>query len=869
MRSPIEELRHSRIRLVNAFSTGEVGTGFPESNTEAMDQYFRRSLQESKAGQILFREKRPFSVVALGGYGRKELCLHSDIDVMLLFGSKIPSYAKALSDELLLPLWDIGLDLGHSVRTVKDCLGLGAEDFEVLTSLMDARFICGDSQLFLSLVKELSGKLIRKKAPLFARWLQERDAIRMEAFGDASYLLEPDLKEGIGGLRDYHHILWQARAFFQLQVPRDLEYGGTLSHNEYWEMMDHLEFIWLVRNHLHQLSGRANDRLNFEYQERIAAKLGYRDREDHLGVELFMGRLHASMAFIKSLHRSFNTGHLSAAKTARDSRRAEITSDFFLHQGEIHFESATAILANPHLLVKIFERSAVSAHPISMEAKRLVKEFLHLVDDGFRESQQNIEGFLSMLREDRAHDALDQMDETGFLGRFIPEFGQIRDRVQFDAYHIFPVGRHVIQTLRYLKGLKREKNVIFLDVFSDIPDPEPLFLAGLLHDIGKTGKDHALRGVGIARNILRRFSYPRAAAEHILFLIRHHLLLAETATRRDLGDEKVVVQVARTIGTIERLKMLYLLTWADSLATGPRAWNEWIANLVQELFFKILHTLARGELATPAVERRARKIREEVESRMAEETRPSELDQFFEVMSPRYLINTEPRDMVQHIALARSLRDRLEQSEPNPFSLEARQDGTEGVWEVVFLAGDRPGLFANIAGVLALRNINILSAQIYTWRDGTAVDVFKVTSPLDTLHPEETWDKVRKDLEDLFLGRMSLPARLSQKASPSLLDHPRKPGRPPAVAIDNESSDFFTLIEVFADDRIGLLYTITNALFTLRLDIRIARVATKGDQIADIFYVRDIEGQKIVDEGRVREIRSTLLRELETRDKLE
>jgi [protein-PII] uridylyltransferase len=867
--SPIEELRQARIGLVHAFAAGKNGSGFLDSHTETMDHYFRRSLQESLTGRILFREKRPLAVVALGGYGRKELCLHSDIDVMILFGSKIPPQAKALTDELLLPMWDIGLDLGYSVRTAKDCLRLGAEDFEVLTSLMDARFLCGDSPLYLSLMKDLSAKVIRKKAPIFGRWLLERDAIRMETYGDASYLLEPDLKEGIGGLRDYHHILWLARAFHKLLAPRDLEYSGTLSHDEYREMMGHLDFIWLVRNHLHHLSGRANDRLNFEYQERIADKLGFRDEKHELGVEHFLGRLHASMAFIKSLHRSFNSSHLSTTGTARDPGPKELTAALVLSRGETHFQSATAIPSEPYILMEVFRRSADAGLSLSLDAKRLVKEFLYLVDDTFRCAHRPIADFLEIIRGDHACEALDQMDETGFLEAFIPEIGKVRDRVQFDAYHIYPVGRHMIQTLRYLKGLRKEKNLILLDVFSDIQEPASLFLAGLLHDVGKTGKDHAERGAVIARGILRRLSYFDRSAEDILFLIRHHLLLAETATRRDLDDEKIVVQVARTIGSVDRLKMLYLLTWADSMATGPRAWNEWIANLVQELFFKLLHILSMGELATPAAEEKTRKTRAEVESRMAGKISPSELNDFFEVMTPRYILNTEPREVARHIALAKAQKASRVAADAHPFSLEARQDESGGIWEVTFLAKDRPGLFADFTGVLALRNINILSAQIYTWRDGTAVDVFKVTSPLDMLHPEETWEKVRKDLAELFTGQMSLSELLAQKASPSLLETPKKPCRPPTVIIDNESSDFSTLIEVFADDRIGLLYTITNALHHLGLDIRIAKVATKGDQIADVFYVRNLEGQKVLDEGRVDEIRETLLRELETRNRPE
>jgi [protein-PII] uridylyltransferase len=326
-----------------------------------------------------------------------------------------------------------------------------------------------------------------------------------------------------------------------------------------------------------------------------------------------------------------------------------------------------------------------------------------------------------------------------------------------------------------------------------------------------------------------------------------------------LNDEKVSVQCARTIGSIERLKMLYLITWADSKATGPRAWNEWIDNLVQELFFKVLHILERNELATPHASESATHTRSQVQSLLAHRVAPHDLEGLFEVMSPRYLLNTAPRDIVRHIAMVRRLQDDAGNHDAAAFCLAAEADTAGGCWELTFLATDRPGLFSDLAGVLALRDINILSADIYTWRDGTVVDILKVSSPLDPLHPDETWARVKRDLRDVFNGILPLRHRVGQKAEPSILTSPNKPSRPPRVHVDNESSDFFTVIEVFADDRVGLLYLITRTLSDLRLDIRIAKIATKGDQIADVFYVRDLEGQRVWEEKKVREIQQALI----------
>ena len=859
MVSPAQELKESKTRLVSQFSEGGAISSFHEHYTEIMDQYFRRCLQESKVGPGLFKKGNPFAFVSVGGYGRMELCLHSDIDIIILFNSKIPPHAKELAEEVLYPLWDLGLDLGYGIRSLKDCVSLSKKDFEVLTSLLDARFLCGDSPLYLSLMQSIRKKVVSRKTVPVRRWLEDQNKVRMAMFGDASHLLEPDLKEGIGGLRDCHHMLWLARVFFELRVPRDLEYMGMLSHKEYQELEEHMGFILKARNRLHQLSGRRNDRLIFDYQEELAAKLGYKNKKGVLAVEQFMGDLHHAMGAIKALHQAFITNQLIPGKSTKRTRSTDICEGLHLQRDEVTFHSATAILSNPLLLMDIFEQSARLDQPISLEAKRLVKEFLYLVDGTYQGSERAAARFLGIMKAPNAHRALDQMFETGFLGAYIPEMDRIKDRVQFDSYHIYPVGRHLLETVRYLKTLALEKDLLLLDVFSDLSTPESMFLAGLFHDIGKIGKNHSKRGVTITRGILKRIGYENETTDDILFLIRHHLLLVETATRRDLNDEKVIVQCAYIVGNVERLKMLYLLTWADSRATGPRAWSEWIANLVQELFFKILHTLERGELATPNATRRAKHTLSRVRREMEKEMGSEDLENLFEIMSPRYLLETRPQDIVRHVGMFQALGKKTDKQDAEAFSLTSAENESEGWWEITFLGRDRPGLFSALSGVLALHNINILSAHIYTWRDGTALDRFIVTSPLDPIHSREIWEKIRTDLEMIFHGDLSLEQRLQQRARPSILTRSKKSFRRPDVLTDNDSSDFFTLIEVFASDRVGLLYEITRTLFELGLDVRIAKISTKADQIADVFYVRDLEGQKIEDETQLKEIRDTLL----------
>lgn len=858
-----EQLKDAREELLSNFERGKGSGSFMRTSSEIMDQYFRRSLQESTAGQKLFADKKAFALVAVGGYGRKELSVHSDIDIMILFKSRIPLQAKKLAKEMFFPLWDLGFDLGYGIRSSKDCLSLAMDDFEVFTSFLDARFICGDSQLFLSFVRDFHDRCVKRKARGFGRWLESMLEIRAETYGDASFLLEPHLKEGIGALRDYHHILWLGKALYGLKTPRDLEYHGQLSHSEYQLLMKHLNFLWLVRNHLHLLSARKNDRLSFEYQERIARKLGYRKKDQFAAVEQFLSKLHVSMSAIKSLHRSFMKTHLFKRNSSRANAVPEqIASGLYLFSGELHFQSSETILEKPRILMDVFEHSAALGIPVSLEARRLVEEFGYLVDKTFRASTSAVSAFLGILKTKNAFEALDQMYECGLLETFIPEFSRIKDRVQFDAYHTFPVGMHSLQTVKKLKEFGREKDILLPSIFAGLSNPEPLLLAALFHDIGKTGKNHAQRGALITKKILGRFSYPEDLTEDVLFLVRHHLLLSETATRRDLNDEKAIVQCARAITTIDRLKMLYLLTCADSMATGKRAWNDWVANLVQELFFKIHHLLAEGELATQNAALRAEKTKRQVRRILGDQVDKGSLPNLFEIMAPRYLLETRARDIAGHIMAFTDLKQKAKQLDMTTFFLEAKESEIESYCEVTFLAKDRPGLFSDIAGVLSLNNINILSARVYTWRDGTAVGIIRVTQPLDTISPGRIWEKVRHDLRNTFAGKLSLAYRLREKAEKALFSAGMKPNRPPQVIISNTTSDFFTLVEVFADDRVGLLYLITRTLFELHLDIRIAKIATKGDQIADVFYVRDLLGQKVEDQGQIEEIERALLYQL-------
>ncbi len=841
--SPVSVLREKKELLIARFLKGDEPC-FLERHAKILDDYFRESFAGSSVGPRIRMDKNPYAIIALGGYGRKEQCLHSDVDVLLLFKKKIPDEAKEIVQEIFYPLWDIGLDVGYAIRTLKECSKLACQDFEVLTSLIDARFLCGISSLYSDLMEQLHGKVLRRYGHAYIGWLAERNQGRHTRFGDSSYLLEPNLKDGLGGLRDYHSILWAARAKYNLKEPKELELVGHLSHDEFQCLSRALSFIWGVRNWLHHLSRRKCDQLYFEYQVKLARVLDFKQGNGQQAVEVFLGALHGHMEFLKQQHLMFLNKALPRKRGPGKAERRAVAKGLEVVQDALNFESPETILHNPKLLIKIFERSARLGIPLSIEAKRLVKEFLYLIDENFRSSRAVVQSFERILvAPSQTFNVLDEMLNTGMMVALIPEMKGIVNRIQYDEYHLYPVDKHSLRTVQALKsfggpGLEAQ-DTLCRKLFSEIARPELLLWAALLHDVGKgeQGKDHARQGAEIVRSVFKRMGFAEQDIEAISFLVREHLLLINTATRRDLNAEKTVVQCARKIRDTERLKMLYLLTVADSMATGPKAWNDWIAVLLKELFFKVYHILKKGELATPTAIEIVEKKRQEVLESAAAMPRDA-LETLFDQMSPRYLLYTPSKEILRHIDLYQKLGR-------EPFALEVQAVPGTNYRTATVCARDFPGLFSKISGAFTLNNLDILSVQIYTWRNHIALDIFKVKAPPDTLLEDEIWVRLKNDLRSALKGKLALGPALDQKLRAYQSLRKRIPIRPDKIVVDNRTSDFFTIIEIYAYDFPGLLYKITDTLFQCKLDIWVAKIATKVDQVVDVFYVRDFDGQKV------------------------
>jgi [protein-PII] uridylyltransferase len=828
---------------------------FLDAHAEALDDYFRDSFERSRVGPWMRIDRNPYVFIAVGGYGRKEQCLRSDVDVLVLFKKKVPEEAKNLVQEVFYPLWDIGFEVGHTVRSLKECIHLASHDLAVCTSLLDARFLCGMSVLYTELLKELHEKVIPRQKGALIKWLIDTSRARHDLYGDSTYLLEPNLKEGLGGLRDYHTMLWLTHIAYDVREPRDLEFYGHLSHHEFQDLLQALSFIWKVRNWLHYLNGRKADRLYFEYQIRLADALKFEKQNGQEPVERFLGILHGHMELLKQQHLMIL--HKVAAPGGRTRYRKYIhgfsIKGLELDQNIISFETPEAILENPHLLIKIFEQCARLGVSLSTEAKRLIREFLYLITDDFRTAEPVIHSFRRILTAPRQQlDALDEMLNTGTLSSLIPEMSGIINRVQYDAYHLYPVDKHSLRTVQTLKDFphpsRKSGDTLYGKLFHEIKRPEILLWAGLLHDIGKGGggKNHAQVGAEIARTVLERMGFSPQDIETVSFLIRYHLLLLETATRRDINDETVVVQCAGTISIIERLKMLYLLSVADSIATGPKAWNDWISRLLTELFFKLHGILERGELASPKATQTVEKKRMRLFDMCTWMSR-AELEHIFEHMSPRYLLYTLAEDIIRHIQLYQKLGN-------DPFVWEVEEDKGTKYRTVTICAHDRPGLFSKISGVFTLNAMDILSAEIHTWRNHIALDIFTVKAPPDEFREQETWTRAESNLKSALDGTLTLDASLRKKFLAYQPAQGRPQVRPPEIVVDNHSSKFFTIIEVYTHDYPGLLFNITDAFFRCRLDVWVARIATKVDQVVDVFYVRDFDGQKVDDNEQVEAI---------------
>jgi [protein-PII] uridylyltransferase len=800
-------------------------------------------------------------LLGVGGYGRGEMAPHSDVDIAFLTPWKQTGWVDQVIEAMLYTLWDLGLKVGHSSRSLDDMARLAKSDLTIRTALLESRFIWGDERL-----NDEASARFRKEVvagtdrDFVAAKLEERNE-RHRRMGDSRYVVEPNVKEGKGGLRDLHTLFWIGKYVHRVDAVEGLVGAGLLTTEELQQFQRAENFLWAVRCHLHLVAGRAEERLTFDYQREIAERMHFATRPGKSAVERFMHYYFLQAKTVGDLTGLF-LAHLDE-QFARAGRRFTLAAiprrprklnGFRLVRGRLGLPSDSFFGEDPVRLLEIFalaERHGLEIHP---NAVRAARRDAKLIDAKVRRDQRANALFLDVLtsRND-PETVLRWMNEAGVFGRFVPDFGRVVAQTQFDMYHHYTVDEHTIRAIGLLARIERgelaEDHPIATTLIRQIVSRRVLYVAVLLHDIAKgRGGDHSVLGAEIAEQLCPRLGLSPAETETVAWLVRHHLLMSATAFKRDLSDFKTVLDFAEAVQSPERLKLLLVLTVVDIRAVGPGVWNSWKRQLLADLYDGAEQVLRLGHKQTGRKERIQAK-QAELNQRLGWSDLTAKA--YARRMPEAYWI-AEPVDVLE--ANARQVVAAGERE----LSIEASVDPDRGATLVTVYAADHPGLFYRIAGAIHLAGGSIIDARIHTTRDGMALDNFLVQDPFGKPFDEASrLKRLSAGIEDALTNRARLTERLAAKPLP----RPRANAFPiaPNVLIDNHASNRFTVIEVNARDRPALLYALAFGLFQSKVTIHSAHIATYGERAVDTFYVTDLLGAKIAAPARLKALEKRLL----------
>ncbi|MEO6726077.1 MAG: [protein-PII] uridylyltransferase [Blastocatellia bacterium] len=830
-------------------------------------QRIARSAVEERLGGAV--EVGNFAVVALGGYGRQELSPQSDIDVLFLYqGRKDADRAALLSEAILYLLWDMGFSVGHSVRSLNECISIAKEDVISRNSMIDARRLWGSGDLFEMLVERLDEEVFEKqKRALLDEQLVERQA-RYNKFGDAACLQEPNVKETAGGLRDLHELLWMARTAYGTSSLKELAAKGTIPERDAKAIGAAYDYLLRVRNEIHFLTSRKSDLLSLDLQQQIARNLRYVDTPEQQASELFMRDYYLQA---RRMHRLCETYIQRAASRQENGKQGQEKKSWFsrvrssvrvapaiggfvMRDGELDMpgpdnagELPTSILDGNRLMLAFSYAQATGAG-FSSNLQEAMQSALPSVNKTFRSSPEAAQAFLKMLRtKGRVAAGLRLMHDLDFLGKFLPEFARVTCLVQHDLYHRYTVDEHTLRTIEALDELihSRSKTLErYRNVFSQVSDLASLHLGLLMHDIGKgLGGGHTEKGIEIAKRVCARLQLEEQMTDAVLFLIRQHLLMSHIAQRRDLSDEKVIRDFAEQVGTVDRLNMLCLLTYGDIHGVGPGVWNEWKDALLWELYIKARAVLLPEEKDESDVE----PLRARIARMLASEVDQDEVRKHFKLLPDDYARFTPPQIIIEHIRLIASLNSRQVKT-------GWRVNTQTRCTDMHLCARNRRGLFAAVAGALTAQGVNILSVHLNTRADGFAIDSFKVRdSAGEPINDPVRWEQIDTAVKRALSGDYDVTAAVekrlrSQTASKFSSKRKILAAAPTRFSWDNYSSNKSTILEVRTGDRLGLAYKIASTLAALNLDIVFAKVATEKHLALDIFYVTNANGEKLNDD---------------------
>jgi [protein-PII] uridylyltransferase len=800
------------------------------------------------------------TLVAVGGYGRGEMAPHSDIDIGFLTPWKITGWSEQVVESMLYSLWDMGLKIGHSSRSVDEMVREAKGDVTVRTALLEGRYVWGDVPLYDEASKRFKAEVQADTARAFiTQKLAERDQ-RHKRMGDSRYVVEPNVKEGKGGLRDLHTLFWIGKYAYSVREPGELVEAGLLTKLEYRQFHRAENFLWAVRCHLHAITDRAEDRLTFDLQREIAERMRYSDRPGKSKVERFMHFYFLQAKVVGDLTGVF-LAHLDDKFAARGSRfglpmlfkSPRKLKGFTLERGRITIPRDTFFQEDPVRLIELFQLADLHALEIHPTAMRAAARDAKLADDVRSDPRANAL-FLDVLTSPRDPETvLRWMNEAGVFGRFVPDFGRVVAQMQFDMYHHYTVDEHSIRAIGLLnkieKGELQEDHPLATGIFRQVVSRRVLFCAVLLHDIAKgRGGDHSVLGAAVAERLCPRLGLSPAETETVAWLVRWHLLMSATAFKRDLSDFKTILDFASAVQSPERLRLLLLLTVVDIRAVGPGVWNSWKRQLLTNLYESAEEVLRLGHKQKGRSERVATKQKLLAEALGWPEPRMTVL---MKRLPESYWV-AEPLDVLERNART------IDAAGDANLCVEAQVYPDRGATLVTVYASDHPGLFYRIAGAIHVAGGNIIDARIHTTRDGMALDNFLVQDPMGRPFDDEArLQRIKLGIADALANRAKLTERLKTRPLPRL--------RADAftieanVLIDNKASNRFTVIEVNARDRPALLYALAQALFQSKVTIHSAHVATYGERAVDTFYLTDLIGDKIESQTKLKTIERRLL----------
>ena len=858
-------LAKGRAEIRRRFEAGGSGAAVMREQCFLIDQLIR-ALFDTLIGEIYPlanpTEGERLSLVAVGGYGRGELAPCSDIDLLFLLPYKQTPHTEQVVESLLYLLWDLRLKIGNATRSVEDCLRHAKSDLTIRTSLLEARYLWGDEALFRELKARFDTEIVRGNAAQFIEAkLAERDE-RHRRVGDSRYKLEPNVKEGKGGLRDLHTLFWLAKYIYRIDDVAKLVDLGVLSAKESQRFARAQNFLWTVRCHLHYVAGRAEERLTFDLQAEIGRRMGYTDHAGSRGVERFMKHYFLIAKDVGDLTRIF-----CALLEADQKRRRRLPwvrwgigrrgLDGFVLDGErLSIPADDFFEKDPAAFVRLFyvaQRAGLDIHP---RALTRAGRSLRLIDAKLREDPEANRLFLEILtsRND-PETALRRMNEAGVFGRFVPDFGRVVAQMQYDMYHHYTVDEHTLFAIGILhkieSGALKAELPLASELASTILSRRALYVAVLLHDIAKgRGGDHSVLGERVALKLGPRLGLSAEETETVAWLVRWHLLMSNTAFKRDIGDPQTIGDFVGRVQSPERLKLLLLLTAADIRAVGPQVWNGWKAALLRDLYHAAVAEMSGG-LTVAAQDARVAAAQAAVRDKLPDFAE-NEFAAFVRTGYPFYWLSFDADTQARHARLMREAA-----ASGAPVVVETRIDAPRAVTEVTLYTADHAGLFSRIAGALAVSGANIVDARIMTMANGMALDTFWVQDLAG-----RAFDRPDK------LG--NLTAVFESVLTGDLKPH-REFARPPAfvsrmqvftvaprVLIDNRASALHTVIEVNGRDRPGLLFELTRELTRLSLQVSSAKISTYGEKVVDVFYVKDLFGHKVEHPQKLADIRARL-----------